>query len=142
MSSTDKPRPLAVAADLLAIPEHERFHEIIDGELVRKAMPSIRHGFAQGAVIGRVGGTYNRRSGGRRPGGWWIAPEVEIQLDVHEVYRPDVSGWRRERLPELPVEWSILVRPDWVCEVLSRSNARDDLVKKMRAYHRCEVPHY
>jgi Uma2 family endonuclease len=34
------------------------------------------------------------------------------------------------------------VRPDWVCEVLSESNAHDDLVKKMRGYHRAEVPHY
>lgn len=31
----------ATTADLLAIPEGERFHEIIDGELVRKAMPSV-----------------------------------------------------------------------------------------------------
>jgi Uma2 family endonuclease len=135
-------KPLAVAADLLAIPEHERFHEIIDGDLVRKAAPSARHGFAQGVVAGRVGETYNRRPGGRRPGGWWIVTEVEIQLDVHEVYRPDVSGWRRERLPELPVEWPMLLRPDWVCEVLSQTTARNDLVKKMRVYHRCGVPHY
>lgn len=141
MSVDARLKPL-VAADLLAIPEHERSHEIIDGELVRKAMPSIRHGLAQGVVVGRVGGTYNRRPGGRRPGGWWIATGVEIQLEDHEVYRPDVSGWRRERLPELPGESPILVRPDWVCEVLSRSNARDDLVKKMRVYHRCGVPHY
>jgi len=35
-------RPLATAAELLAIPEEGRFHEIINGELVRKAMPSGR----------------------------------------------------------------------------------------------------
>lgn len=41
-------RPASHAAqDLLAIPEEERFHEIIDGELVRKAMPSAKHGSAQ-----------------------------------------------------------------------------------------------
>ncbi len=45
-------KPLATAADLLAIPEGERFHEIIDGELVRKAMPSGPHGFAQLGVGG------------------------------------------------------------------------------------------
>lgn len=32
---------------LLAILKNERFHEIIGGELVHKAMPSIRHGGAQ-----------------------------------------------------------------------------------------------
>ncbi|WP_437735428.1 Uma2 family endonuclease [Sorangium sp. So ce1335] len=29
---------------------------------------------------------------------------------------------------------------DWVCEVLSRSNTRNDLVKKQRTYQRCQVP--
>jgi Uma2 family endonuclease len=118
------------------------YHEIIDGEIVRKARPSGPHGLAQRTVGGRIGDSYSRRPGGRRPGGWWIVTEVEIQLDEHEVYRPDVSGWLRERLPELPRESPILVRPDWVCEVLSRSNARSDLVKKMRVYHRSGVPHY
>jgi Uma2 family endonuclease len=140
MSVAAKPR--ATAAALLAIPEHERFHEIIDGELVRKAAPSGLHGRAQCIVGGRIGDSYSRRPGGRRPGGWWIVTEVEVQLAEHDVFRPDVSGWRRERLPELPRESPILVRPDWVCEVLSRSNARNDLVKKMRVYHRSGVPHY
>ncbi|WP_438027582.1 Uma2 family endonuclease [Sorangium sp. So ce233] len=60
----------------------------------------------------------------------------------HEVYRPDVVGWRRERLPELPEKTPILVRPDWFCEVLSPSNTRNDLVKKQRTYQRCQVPHH
>ena len=34
------------------------------------------------------------------------------------------------------------VRPDWVCEVLSPSNARNDLVAKFRVFHRCGVPYY
>jgi Uma2 family endonuclease len=133
---------LATAADLLMIPEDKRFHEVIGGELVRKAMPSGAHGRAQRALGGRVGDAYDRAPGGKRPGGWWIVTEVEIQLDAHEIYRPDVTGWRRERLPELPAESPILVRPDWICEVLSHSNARNDRVKKMRVYHRCGVPHY
>jgi Uma2 family endonuclease len=57
------------------------------------------------------------------------------------VFRPDVAGWRRERLTELPSEVPILVRPDWVCEILS-TNKRNDLVKKKREYHRNEVGHY
>ncbi len=142
MSVAAKLEPLATAADLLAIPEDERFHEVIDGEIVRKAMPSGPHGLAQGALVGRIGDSYSRRPGGRRPGGWWIVTEVEIQLDTHDVYRPDVCGWLRERLPALPRKAPILVRPDWVCEVLSESNARNDRVKKMRVYHRSGVPHY
>jgi Uma2 family endonuclease len=34
-----------------------------------------------------------------------------------------------------------MVRPDWVCEILS-SNKRNDLIKKKRVYHRHQVPHY
>ena len=142
MSVAAKQAPLATVADLLAIPEAGRFHEIIDGELVRKAMPSGPHGLAQRTLGGQIGDAYSRRPGGPRPGGWWIVTEVEIQLAVNEVFRPDVSGWLRERLPVLPREAPILMRPDWVCEVLSRSNARNDLVKKMRVYHRSGVPHY
>ncbi|CAN91254.1 hypothetical protein predicted by Glimmer/Critica [Sorangium cellulosum So ce56] len=135
-------RKLATIADLLAVPEAQRFHEIIDGELAPKAMPSPKHGGAQASLAGIVFRPYNRRPGGRWPGGWWFATEVEVQLEEHEVYRPDVAGWRRERLPELPDKTPIVVRPDWVCEVLSVSNTRNDLVKKMRTYHRCKVPHH
>jgi Uma2 family endonuclease len=42
----------------------------------------------------------------------------------------------------LPKETPVMVRPDWVGEVLSPSNSRNDLVKKMRTYQRCQVPHY
>ncbi|WP_437667517.1 Uma2 family endonuclease [Sorangium sp. So ce1182] len=81
----------------------------------------------------------------RRPrSACWPAPRAvcEVLLEEEHVYRPDVLGWRRERLPELPATTPILVRPDWVCEVLSPSNARNDRVKKMRVYQRCGVPHY
>lgn len=132
----------ATAADLLAVPEHERFHEVVDGELVRKALPSGPHGRTQSRVVSRIGGPYDRRPGGRLPGGWWIVTEVEIELEEHQVYRPDVVGWRRDRLPELPKQTPITVRPDWVCEVLSESNASNDLVRKMRGYHHAGLPHY
>ncbi len=128
--------------DLLAIPEHQRFHEIIDGELVRKAMPSARHGRAQLATS-QVLRPFNRRPGGKDgPGGWWFASAAEVELGPDQVYRPDVCGWRREHLPELPDEAPVRVRPDWICEILSPSHARNDTVKKLRVYHRCQVPHY
>jgi Uma2 family endonuclease len=132
----------ATAADLLALPEPERFHEVVDGEVVRKAAPSGPHGCAQLSVAAQIRGLYGRRPGGRAPGGWWIVVEVEVELEAHQVYRPDVTGWRRERLPTLSEKTPITVRPDWVCEILSESNPNNDLVKKMRGYHRAGVPHY
>jgi len=140
-SAAPKLRPASIE-DLLAIPEAERFHEIIDGELVLKAMPSFRHGAAQMGIADEIVGPYGPRSRGRGPGGWLFASEVEIVFEPSQVYRPDVAGWRRERLPALPAEWPIPVRPDWVCEILSPSNSRNDVIKKMRVYQRCQVPHY
>jgi Uma2 family endonuclease len=142
MTSASEPARTATRADLLAIAEAERFHEIIGGELVRKAAPSASHGRAQSRLASRIGGPFDRRTGGRMPGGWWLVTEVEVELAPREVYRPDLAGWRRERVPELPRTVPIGVRPDWVCEVLSESNAGNDLVKKMRGYHRAGVPHY
>jgi Uma2 family endonuclease len=130
----------ATIADLLAIPEEHRHHEVIDGTLVEKEAASGRHGGAQGRLFRRLG-PYDRRPGGRLPGGWWFATEVEVQFEDSQVFRPDITGWRRERLPVLPAEVPITVRPDWVCEILSK-NKRNDLIKKKRVYHHHQVGHY
>lgn len=142
MSSDGRELRPATVDDLLAIPEAERFHEIIDGELVRRAMPSIRHGTAKMGLGDAIVGPYGPRSRGRGPGGWIFASEVEIVFEPTQIYRPDVSGWHRARLPELPKEFPVSLRPDWVCEILSPSNQRHDLFKKMRTYRRCQLPHY
>lgn len=137
----DPARRLATAADLLAIPEHERSHEVIDGALVPKATPSFEHGAAQAKLAAHVD-PFHRRSGGGAPGGWWFATEVEVQLEAHQIYRPDVAGWRRERTAERPSGTPVLLRPDWVCEILSPSKPIHDLGTKYDAYQRASVPHY
>jgi Uma2 family endonuclease len=131
----------ATASDLLAIPEESRFHEVIDGELVQRADPTGEHGDAQSWLAALLKPPFARRPSGDRPGGWWLKTEVEVELEPNQVYRPDLVGWRRERVPERPAGAPIAVRPDWVCEVLS-SNRCNDTVKKLRTYQRCEVPHY
>jgi Uma2 family endonuclease len=130
----------ATVADLLAIPEERRRHEIVDGVLFEKDAASGPHGRAQVRLSRRLG-PYDRRPGGRWPGGWWFASEVEVMFEPTQVFRPDISGWQRKRLPELPSEVPITVRPDWICEVLSQ-NKRNDLIKKKRVYHRHQVGHY
>ncbi|WP_375770052.1 Uma2 family endonuclease [Archangium gephyra] len=139
-SSQTAPRP-ATVEELLALP-NEQAAEIIDGLLVQKAAPSILHGQAQGWLLSVLLPAFHRRGGGAVPGGWWLAPEVEVELAPGQVYRPDIAGWRRERMPTLSSERPVRLRPDWVCEVLSRSNAHHDLVTKFRTYHRLGVPHY
>jgi Uma2 family endonuclease len=130
----------ATLSDLLALPEEERY-ELIDGELVPKEAARGEHGTAQTKLAEKVG-PYNRRPGGRFPGGWWFATEVLVDLGSGQAYRPDIAGWRRERMPQRPTGVPITVRPDWICEILSPGNASHDTIKKMRGYHRAEVPHY
>ncbi len=128
--------------DLLAIPEAERFHELLDGELVRKATPSFEHGGAQSGVVGSLMPPFNRPPGRGGPGGWWFATEVEIVLAADQLVRPDIAGWRRDRVLERPSGFPVRVRPDWVCEILSPSNASQDTVRKLRIYQHAAVPHY
>ena len=129
-------------ADFLAIPAEERFHELLSGEILEKASPSGEHGDAQGGVVGAIRGPFQRPPGRGGPGGWWIAPEVEVQLEPGVIVRPDVAGWRRDRTPTRPTGIPVTARPDWVCEVISPSNANVDTVKKLRLYHDARIGHY
>jgi Uma2 family endonuclease len=53
-----------------------------------------------------------------------------------------VAGWRRERLPTLPEDAPIRTVPDWVCEILSPTTRRHDLLVKKPYYARIGVPHH
>lgn len=128
--------------DFWAIPEDERFHELIGAELIEKAAPSGEHGGTQAGIIGAVQGPFHRRSGGGGPGGWWIATEVEVLLETGDIVRPDILGWRREHCAERPTGMPVKLHPDWTCEILSPSNATHDTVKKLRLYQRVGIPHY
>jgi Uma2 family endonuclease len=141
MTAVAPERRPATAADLARLPG-DVAAEIIDGELVEKAAPAFEHAWAQGELIGQLSGPFNRRPGGTQPGGWWIAPEVDVRYEDRQVYRHDIAGWRRESTPERPSGSPVCIRPDWVAEVLSPSNAGNDLVKKLRTLSRHRVPHY
>jgi Uma2 family endonuclease len=131
---------LAALDDLLAIPEANRRHELIEGSIFEKEAASGEHGIAQRAIAAYVG-PFVRRAGDRFPGGWWIVTGTEVFFDAKNTFAPDLSGWRRERHPEHPTGSPIRVRQDWICEIIS-TNRGHDLVKKKRVYHRHEVPHY
>jgi len=135
-------RRAATLDDFWALPEGERFHELVAGELIQKAAPSGEHGDAQAGIVGAVRPPFQRKPGGGGPGGWWIATEVEVLLNTGEVVRPDVLGWRRERCRERRTGTPVKLHPDWICEIVSPGNAKDDTVKKLRLYHQVGIPHY
>lgn len=139
MAVPSKPTP-ATVADLEAIADNDRL-EIVGGAIVEKAAPSSAHGFAEGRLGGVLHG-FNRRPGSRGPGGWWIMLEIHVEHTSGEVYCHDAAGWRRDRHPERPSGWPVRSRPDWVCEIVSPSHERQDLVVKPRVLHAAEVPYY
>lgn len=120
LSCMSQPREHLLTA--AALVELER-HEIVGGELVQKASPTFEHGSAQGSVFVAL---RDFRGRGGCPGGWWLGTEVEIELAAHEVYLPDVSGWRIERVTDSPSGRPVRMVPDRVCEVLSPSTAGRD----------------
>ena len=140
MSTGARPLQKKTIADWLAEPDDRRL-ELIDGTLIEKAAPDVLHSGAQMGLASLIRPPFHRRGGGSTPGGWWIHGEVDIRLGENG-YRPDLAGWRRERVPTMPTERPVAVRPDWICEVISASNAGNDLIKKMRRYAQAGVPHY
>lgn len=127
----------ATASDLAGLDRYE----IIGGELVEKASPSGEHGMAQGDLLVALS-RYRGSGEDGRIGGWWIGTEIEVELAQHDVYVPDLAGWRIERCPERPRGKPVRVIPDWVCEILSPSTAENDTGRKRASYHRAHVPHY
>ena len=112
----------------------------MDGQLSTRPAARPRHSKPQGAIRRFIGGPFDDDDGFGGPGGWWIFVEVEVRLGG-DVVRPDLSGWRRERLVQ-PDTRPIAVVPDWVCEVLSESNEAHDRVTKRRLYAEFGVSHY
>ena len=137
----DPARKLATYADLQALPEDTRA-EIVHGAILTQPAPLPRHAKAQGALRRFLGGPFDDDDGFGGPGGWWILLEVDVQLATHQVVRPDLAGWRRAHLPSPWDERPITTRPDWICEVVSPSNAAMDRVTKRRLYAEHGVPFF
>src|SRR6478609_6409596 len=88
----------ATYADLEALPEN-LVGEIIDGELIASPRPAALHANASSVLTGELHGPFRRGIGG--PGGWVILDEPELHLGANVIV-PDLAGWRRERMPEVP----------------------------------------
>ena len=135
----DPAKRRATYQDVLDAPVH-MVAEVVDGELYTHPRPRPRHAEAASALGGELFGPFRRGRGG--PGGWWILDEPELHLGSQpDIIVPDLAGWRRERMPELPDEAFFSLAPDWACEVLSTSTARLDRTQKLPVYAREKIPH-
>ena len=134
------PSRRATYDDILAAPDH-LVAEIVDGELFTSPRPASRHARSASVICSDILGPFDRTPGDNGgPGGWWIL--VEPELHLHDaVLVPDLAGWKRTRMPNLPDTPACELPPDWVCEVVSPHTASLDKVKKMRIYAREHVAH-
>jgi len=137
---TSKPASMtspATLAELDALPPGIT-GEIIEGVLYTMTKPRARHQRTTLKIGGGIGAPFDDGIGG--PGGWWIItePGIELPNNTPEIV-PDVAGWRRHRMPELPFDDPIRVVPDWVCEILSPTTRRHDLLVKLPYYAKIGV---
>lgn len=130
------PRQLTVA-DLWAMPESERGerYELIEGELFVTPTPTWRHQ-AVSSNLSRVLSTYvhTLRLG-------WVVDNVSVHVDDRTYLVPDLVFVSRERQGVISAA-GLEAAPDLVCEILSPSTRRRDLITKRALYTRIGVREY
>jgi Uma2 family endonuclease len=133
----DPVRALSVYERFRAVPAH-LVAEVIRGALITQPRPAARHAHAASVLEIDLGAPFHRGRGG--PGGWIILVEPELHLDGN-ILVPDLAGWRRTRMPELPDVAAFDLAPDWVCEVVSPSTEAIDRTDKLPIYAASGVAH-
>jgi Uma2 family endonuclease len=131
-------RPLKRGAsydDLRDVPDHF-VAEIFDGDLYASPRPALPHANAAGALFAEIHKAFHRKN----PGGWVILFEPELHFGS-DVLVPDLAGWHRARLPNVPPDAYLTLAPDWICEVPSTSTEALDRGTKLRIYARESVAH-
>lgn len=135
---SDPARRRATYEDILAAPKHV-VAEIVRGSLSLLPRPRPIHARAASRLGMGLAGFDGLDGDG--PGGWVILDEPELHLHA-EVLVPDLAGWRRDRMPEIPADLAYFeLAPDWVCEVLSPSTERLDRSEKTDIYAEHGVAH-
>jgi Uma2 family endonuclease len=135
---------LATLKDLEALPEGSRT-QLINDRLVALPRPTGAHIKATNELFYELNGPFSRKKDGG-PGGWIFVIEPQLYLvgqsgRQHSLI-PDIAGWRRERMPEVPKTHRFEETPDWICEVISESSRVSDRQEKPPIYLSCGVGFY
>jgi Uma2 family endonuclease len=130
------PPGYATEDDVIRIEEREgRFYELEDGILVEKGMGWHESGFATVLII-EIGIYLRTHDLGKL-----LGPDGSLKILPRMVKIPDVSfiSWSRfpkEKLPRRPIPALV---PDLVVEILSESNTRREMDKKLKRYFEAGV---
>jgi len=135
-SAHPAPRPWTYA-DLVALPEDQLRHELIDGEHVVTPSPGTVH---QSILLNlvRLLLPYLDRVG---LGRMLVAP-FDVKLSMFTVFVPDLVYFTAERFGRVVNEKHATAAPDLVVEILSPGTRRRDKGRKRAVYDREGVREY
>jgi Uma2 family endonuclease len=123
-------------ADLVAMPEDGKRHELIDGEHFVTPSPTLRHQLVLGHLHLDLAGYVEANGLGQA----FFAP-LDVILSDHDVVEPDLLFVSTERLERIGRPY-VHAAPDLVVEVLSPATWKIDATKKLRLYEKFGVAEY
>ncbi|MBK8256764.1 MAG: Uma2 family endonuclease [Polyangiaceae bacterium] len=126
----------ALYEQIRALPEQMTGEILEPGILRTRSRPGRPHRTTQLAIVRSLDG-FNRTLGSAS---WWIEVEAEIRFPLSRLLVPALSGFRVERVPDLPDENPIPILPDWCCEILSPTTDREDRTVKLPLFAKSGVP--
>ena len=137
MSSAQPARRAWTYSDLVALPEDQLRHELIDGEHFVTPSPAIPHQVILWNLT-EVLGPYLRAS----PIGAALTGPVDVKLSLFTVLVPDLVYFTAERFARVVSEKHATAAPDLVVEILSPGTRRRDKGRKRAVYDREGVAEY
>lgn len=114
-------------AFLAEVPERERRYELVDGEIIEKAMPTDEHSLTNGVFIGELY-VYSRANGIGLPG-----PEHRFRFPGENSRIPDIAMIIDPNVPIITKGASLRL-PDIIVEVKSPDDTYDEMRERARFY--------
>lgn len=137
MSSAQPAPRLWTYADLVALPDDQLRHELIDGEHVVSPSPAIPHQVILWNLAGLLA-PYLRA----HPIGTALTGPVDVKLSMFTVVVPDLVFFTADRFTRVVNQKHATAAPDLVVEILSPGTRRRDKGRKRAIYDREGVREY
>ena len=137
MSSAQPARRAWTYSDLVALPEDQLRHELIDGEHFVSPSPNTAHQTISGRLFMALSSYVVRH----RTGEVLFAP-FDVKLSLFTVLVPDLVYFTAERFARVVNEKHATAAPDLVVEILSPGTRRRDKGRKRAVYDREGVSEY
>lgn len=138
MTATIAPPQKFTYEELRAM-DDDTLRELHDGEIFEMPSPSLNHQ----KIIARIAEFLLRWKIAN--GGEYFLSPVDLHVSSDEYFIPDLCFYGAHKMASGQVERDpnrLTVAPDLIVEVISPSTARNDRVRKLRAYADFGVPFY